>query len=57
MFSALKTVKYGIKLKMLWPFKIEGSRIQKQPPNATKASSQMPTKFLICCFVVVKVQQ
>jgi hypothetical protein len=28
-----------------------------KPPNATKASSQAPTKFLICCFVVIKVQR
>jgi hypothetical protein len=30
---------------------------KNKPPNATKAGSQTPTKFLICCFVVVKIQR
>ncbi len=57
-FGALKIVKNGIKLKKLWPFKVEGVKNSKnKPPNATKAGSQTPTKFLVCCFVVVRIQR
>jgi len=32
------------------------SKIQKnKPPNATKAGSQTPKKFLVCYYVVIKV--
>jgi hypothetical protein len=35
-----------------------GSRTKKnKPSNATKANSQTPTKFLVCCFVVIRVQK
>ncbi len=27
---------------------------KNEPPNVTKAGFQTPTKFLVCCFVVVK---
>jgi hypothetical protein len=30
---------------------------KNKSPNATKADSQTPTKFLVCCFVVVKLQR
>jgi hypothetical protein len=30
---------------------------KNKPPNATKAGSQTPTKFLICCFFVAKVER
>jgi hypothetical protein len=30
---------------------------KKKPLNATKADSQTPTKYLICCFVVVIVHR
>jgi hypothetical protein len=30
---------------------------KNKPPNAIKASSQIPTEFFICCFVVVRVQR
>jgi hypothetical protein len=57
-FSALKIIKNEIELKKLWPFKLEGSRIQKnKPPNVTKAGSQTPKKFFVCCFIVVKVSK
>jgi hypothetical protein len=55
MFSALKIITNEIYLKKLWRFKIEGSNTQKKTLNATKANSQTPTKFLVCCFVVVRV--
>jgi hypothetical protein len=35
-----------------------GQEFKKNKPlNATKAGSQTPTKFLICCFVTIKVQR
>ncbi len=57
MFSALKIVKNGIELKKLWPFNRRGQNFKKKPPNTTKVGSQTPKKFLVCCFVVVKVQK
>jgi hypothetical protein len=30
---------------------------KKKPPNATKADSQTPTNFHICCFFVVIIQR
>ncbi len=30
---------------------------KNKPPNATKANSQTPTKFLVCCFVAIKIQR
>jgi hypothetical protein len=30
---------------------------KNKTPNTIKASSQTPKKFLICCFVVVRVQR
>jgi hypothetical protein len=51
--SALKIVKNGIESRKLWAFK----KTTKKPPNATKANSQTPTNFLICCFVVVIIQR
>jgi hypothetical protein len=56
----LKIVKEGIKLRKLWPFKVErvnNSKKKNKPPNATKASSQTPKKFLVCCFITIKVQR
>jgi hypothetical protein len=35
-----------------------GQELKKnKPPNATKANSQTPTKFLVCCYVDVKVKK
>jgi len=34
-----------------------GQNFKKKPPNTTKVGSQTPKKFLVCCFVVVKVQK
>jgi hypothetical protein len=49
MSNALTIVKNGIKLRKLWPLKIEGSITKKKkPPNATKTNSQTPTKFFVC---------
>jgi hypothetical protein len=57
MFGALKFVKNRIGLKKLWPVKVEviNSSKKNNPPNATKADSQTPTKFLACFFVAIKV--
>jgi hypothetical protein len=53
----LKIIKIGIELKKLWPLKIEGSKKSKnKTPNAIKVGSKTPTKFLVCCFVVVRIQ-
>ncbi len=30
---------------------------KNKPSNATKASSQTPTKFLVCCSIAIKVQK
>jgi hypothetical protein len=30
---------------------------KNKSPNVTKASSQTPTKFLVCYFIVVRVQR
>jgi hypothetical protein len=51
--QALKIAKNGIKLKKLWPPKVEGSQIQKnKPSNVIKASSQTlkknPCMFFYC---------
>jgi hypothetical protein len=55
-FGALKIVKNEIELRKLWPLKVERVKNSKnKPPNVTKVDSQTPTKFLICCFVVIKV--
>jgi len=34
-----------------------GQEFKNKSPNAIKAGSQTPTQFLICCYVVVKVQR
>jgi hypothetical protein len=53
----LKIIKIGIELKKVWPLKIEGSKKSKnKTPNAIKVGSKTPTKFLVCCFVVVRIQ-
>jgi hypothetical protein len=31
--------------------------LKNKPPNATKAGSKTPTKFLICFFIVVRVER
>jgi hypothetical protein len=31
--------------------------LKKKLPNATKVGSQTPTKFLVCCFFIVRVQR
>jgi len=33
-----------------------GQELKKKPLNAVKSGSQTPTKFLVCCFVAIKVQ-
>jgi hypothetical protein len=38
------------------PQNIKVKILKNKPPNATKANSQTPIKFLVCCFVVVRVQ-
>jgi hypothetical protein len=30
---------------------------KNKPPNVTKAHSQTPIKFLVCCFIVVRIQK
>jgi hypothetical protein len=56
--GALKIIKNGIELRKLWPLKVEGVKnSKKKPPNATKTSSHIPKKFLVCCFVTIKVQR
>ncbi len=30
---------------------------KNKPPNATKASSQTPKNFIVCSFVVIKLQK
>jgi hypothetical protein len=45
-------------LKKLWPFRVERvNNSKKTPPNDIKTSSQTPTKFHACCFVVIKIQR
>jgi hypothetical protein len=57
-FGALKIVKIIIELRKLWPFKIKGIKnSKKKPPNVIEGDSQTPTKFLVCCFVLIKVQR
>jgi hypothetical protein len=44
-----------MKLKKLWPFKIEGVKnFKKQTTKCYKNSSQTLTKFFVCCFVAFK---
>jgi hypothetical protein len=58
MSGALKIVKNGIELKKLWPLKVKGIKNSKnRPPNVIKVGSQTLAKFLICCFVVIRVQK
>jgi hypothetical protein len=33
--------------------KVKNSK--NKPPNVTKAHSQTPIKFLVCCFIIVRV--
>jgi hypothetical protein len=50
-------VKKGIKLKKLWPPKVEGVKNSKKKPlNITKVNSQTPKEFLVCCYVVTRNQ-
>jgi hypothetical protein len=45
-------------MKKLWPFKVKGVKNSKnKPPNAIKTGSQTPKNFLVCCFVVVRIQR
>jgi hypothetical protein len=55
--KALKIIKNILEWKKLWPPKVEGSRILKKPLNATKIDFGTPKKFLVCCFVAIKVQR
>jgi len=58
-FVALKIIENIIKLKKLWPPKVEGVKnSKKQPPHATKASSQTPKiipYMLFCCYQSSKI--
>jgi hypothetical protein len=43
--------------RKLWPFKIKGVKnSENKSSNATKVDSQTPTKFLVCCFVAIRIQ-
>jgi len=47
-----------IELKKIWPLKEEGVKNSKtKSPNVIKTGSQTPTKFLVCCYVAIKVQR
>jgi len=40
------------------PQSIRGQELKKKkPPNHTKTNSQIPTKFLVSCYVVIIVQR
>jgi hypothetical protein len=57
-FNALKFVKNGIELRKLWPFKLEGVNNSKnKPSHVIKASSQTHTKFLVCYFIIIRIQR
>jgi hypothetical protein len=45
-----------MELRKLWPLKVEGVKNSKQnkPLNATKTSSQTPTKFLVCYVLLLE---
>jgi hypothetical protein len=56
--DTLTIVENGLEIRKLWPHKVKGSRTQKNKPhNTTKAGSQTPKKFLVCCFVASRVQR
>jgi len=57
-FCAQKIIKNGIELKKLCHPQIRGGpRTQKKTIKRYKTSSQSPHKFLIGCFVAIKVQK
>ncbi len=44
-------------MKKLHTPKVKGGQNSKNKPlNITKANSQTPKKFLVCCYVTIKVQ-
>jgi hypothetical protein len=45
-------------LKKLWPVEEKEVKNSKEKTlNATKIGFQTPTKFLVCCYIVIKVQR
>jgi hypothetical protein len=54
--NVLIIIKNIIELRKLWPFKLQGVKTQNnKPPNATKASSKAPKKFLVCYSIAIKI--
>jgi hypothetical protein len=52
-----KSSKMEYNFKSYGPSNKKVNNSKNKPLNATKASSQTPVTFLVCCFVVVRVQK
>jgi hypothetical protein len=56
--GALEIVKNGIELRKLWPFNVEGVKnSNKQTTKYYKDQFPNTNKFLVCCFVVIRIQK
>ncbi len=55
--STLKIVEMEQNREVMAPQSKGGQKLKKKPSNTTKANSQTCKKFLVCCFVVTKVQR
>jgi hypothetical protein len=55
----LTVVESGLEMRKLGPLKIKRSRTHKKnkPLNITKVNSWTPKNFLLCCYVVIRVQR
>jgi len=52
---ALRIIRNGIKLRKLWPPKVEGVKTPKNKPlNVTKTSSQTPKKSLYVVLLILE---
>jgi hypothetical protein len=57
-FGALKIIKNEVKMRKLWPPKVEGVKNSKKTNHQIrKANSQTTKKFLVCWYVVIKNQR
>jgi hypothetical protein len=51
-------VEKRLEMRKLQPPKVKGVKNSKKKPwNTTKAGSQRPKKFLVCCSVAIRVQR
>ncbi len=54
--SALKIIKNILKLRKLWPPKVEGVKeFLKKPLNITKPKPNHSKKFFVCCSIAIRV--